>query len=781
MLPLLRQAVVLGAGTMGAQIAAHLANAGISSWLLDLPSDGPDRSQLARRSLQVLARTKPAPLYTPEAIELVQVGNLEDHLDRVSSCQWVIEAVAEDLEIKRALWAKVDSLLPPDAIASTNTSGLPVARIAQGRSKEFQARWLGTHFFNPPRYMKLLEVIPTAETSPAVIEMVTEMAERRLGKEVVIAKDRPNFIANRIGCFAALRAMELMQELDLTLEEVDELTGPLIGRPRTGTFRLADLIGLDVLVAVAENLYENLPEDPWRQHFRVPDFLHQMVSRDWKGSKSGQGFYRKSREGEILALDLGTMEYGSRRKVTIPSLNLLRNEADRATRLRALVQSQDQAERFLWPFFRDTLLYAADCIPEVTDRLSDMDRAMRWGFNWELGPFELWQEMGAETVADRARQEGVEPAAWVAGLLDQPHKAFYLHEPDGTRFFDPCLDEYQNLAQDREKIHLEILKNRQPAIFTNPGASLIDLGEGVACLEFHSKMNAIGPDLVRMAGQALEEVERNFIGLVVGNQGANFSAGANLLLLLLEAQQQNWEEIDLMIRRFQQMNVRFREAPFPVVAAPFHRVLGGGAEICLACDALVAVAETYFGLVEVGVGLIPAGGGCKEMLVRHLDREGGSDPVAGVRRAFEIMGRATVSSSAQEARRLRFLQATDDIEVHPDRLLFRAQEKVLSLAQAGYLPPPPNRKIRLVGSRGLAVLKISIHLLRRAGYLTDYDTVIAGKLAHVLTGGDINHAFEVPEQTLLDLEREAFLSLVAQRKTLERIQHTLKTGKPLRN
>ncbi len=781
MMPLLRRATVLGAGTMGAQIAAHLANAGISSWLLDLPSSGRDRSELARRSLQVLARMKPSPLYTPEAIELIEVGNFEDHLDQVSNCQWVIEAVAEDLEIKRALWAKVDPLLPPDTIASTNTSGLPVSQISRGRSEGFQEHWLGTHFFNPPRYMKLLEVIPTAQTLPEVVETVTQLAERRLGKGVVIAKDRPNFIANRIGCFAALRAMELMQELDLTLEEVDELTGPLIGRPRTGTFGLADLIGLDVLVAVADNLYENLPDDPWRKHFRVPDFLHQMVSQDWKGRKSGQGFYRKSREGEILALNLQTMQYGSRKKPAIASLDVLRNKADRATRLRALIQAQDQAGAFLWPFSRDTLLYAADCIPEVTDCLPDMDRAMRWGFNWELGPFELWQEVGTQAVAGRALQEGAELASWVTRLLHEPQKDFYLHEPSGKRFFDASKNRYLDLALDPEKIQLEIWKNRQPVIDSNPGASLIDLGEGVACLEFHSKMNTVGPDLVELAARALDEVERNFIGLVIGNQGANFSAGANLLLLLLEAQQQNWEEIDRMIRSFQQMNLRFQEAPFPVIAAPFQRVLGGGAEICLACDALVATSETYFGLVEVGVGLVPAGGGCKEMLIRHLDRESGSDPVPGVQRAFEIIGRATVSSSAHEARRLRFLRATDDIEVHPDRLLFRARGKVLSMAKAGYLPPQSNRNIQLVGDRGLAVLKISIHLLRRAGYLSDYDTTIAGKLAHILTGGDINHSFEAPERYLLELEREAFLSLVGQRKTLERIQHTLKTGKPLRN
>ena len=774
---------VLGAGTMGTQISAHLANVGIKTLLLDLPSQGSDRNAIARRAVEQLSSIQPPPLYSPDKLSLIQVGNFEDDLPRLSSCQWIIECVVEQLEIKHQLWEKIQPHWSSGTIVSTNSSGLPVAEIAQGRSEDFQKHWLGTHFFNPPRYMRLLELIPTDRTLPEVVETVATMGDRLLGKGIVIAKDRPNFIANRIGSFVAVRALELMQELGLTIEEVDTLTGPVTGFPKTGTFRLADLVGIDIMLDVVDNLYQNLPEDSWRESFRSTSLFKQLVERGWKGQKTGQGFYKKEGK-EILVLDPETFEYRKRKKPNLPSVEMVRNEASTMKRIGALLKSKDKAGAFLWPFFRDIFLYSAERIPEITDEFYQIDRAMRWGFNWVLGPFELWQELGLEEISERILEDGKVLPEWVKDLQEHEYKRFYVVASDHQLFFDLGTRGYQVLSQDPEKIQLTILKGQDKVIRSNAGASLVDLGDGVACLEFHAKMNAIGGDIVELARWAVDEVEKNFLGMVIGNQGENFSVGANLMLLLLEAQEGNREEIDQMVRAFQKMTLSFRYSARPVVAAPFQRVFGGGAEVCLGCDAVVASSEIYMGLVEVGVGLVPAGGGVKEMLIRHFQEAQlipDSDFLPALKKAFRTIGTAQVSRSGEDARRLHFLRPSDVVEINSERLLSRAKQEVIRLAEAGYVQPDPEQNIPALGSSALAVLKVGMHMMARAGYISEHDLLIGKKLAHILTGGDLNHPTTVSEQYLLDLEREAFLSLCGERKTLERIQHTLRTGKLLRN
>ena len=774
---------ILGAGTMGAQISAHFANVGIKTLLLDLPSEGSDRNSLARQAVERLSSIKPPPLFSPQKLSQIQVGNFEDDLPSLSSCQWIIECVVEKIEIKHKLWEKLEPHLSSGTIVSTNSSGLSVARIAQGRSEDFQRHWLGTHFFNPPRYMRLLELIPTASTLPEVVKAVASLGDRLLGKGIVIAKDRPNFVANRIGAFVAMRAMGLMEELDLSIEEVDTLTGPVMGFPKTGTFRLGDLVGIDIMLDVVENLYQNLPEDSWRESFRPPALYVQLLERGWKGLKTGQGFYKKEGK-EILVLDPETFEYQSRKRAKIPSVEMVRNESSTIKRIQTLLKSKDKAGAFLWPFIRDIFLYSAERVPEITDEYYQIDRAMRWGFNWEFGPFELWQELGLEEIVERIGEDGKVLPEWVEELQKGEQKRFYSVDADQQLFFDLGSRKFQGLDQDPDKIQLTILKRQNKVVRSNSGASLVDLGEGVVCLEFHSKLNAIGADIVNMARWAVEEVEKNFLGLVIANQGENFSVGANLMLLLLEAQEGNREEIDQMVRDFQRMTLSFRYSPKPVVAAPFQRVLGGGAEICLGCDAVVASSETYMGLVEVGVGLVPAGGGVKEMLIRHISDAHlipGADLLPVVKKAFQTIGTATVSRSGEDARRLQFLRPTDVVEINSERLIARAKQRVISLAEGGYVQPQQQQDIPVLGNSALAVLKVGLHLMRRAGYISDHDALIGKKLAYILAGGDTNHATTVSEQYLLDLEREAFLSLCGERKTLERIQHTLKTGKPLRN
>jgi 3-hydroxyacyl-CoA dehydrogenase len=789
---------VVGAGVMGAQIAAHLANAQYSVCLLDIvPTElTPEerskeltlshpqvRNRIVTKGLEGAKRSKPPALFLPECVQLIRLGNLEDNLSWLAEVDWIIEAVSEDFEIKVNLLRQIDKIRKTGTIVSSNTSGIPIKRLSAGLSQDFRSHWLGTHFFNPPRYMKLLEIIPTDETLPLVVETIAEIGDQRLGKGIVFAKDTPNFIANRIGTFGLQFAIQVMLEDGYSIDEVDEFTGPLTGRPKSATFRTLDIVGIDTFVHVTKNIYQNAPADEHRELFRVPEFIEQMVQRKWLGDKTGQGFYKKVGK-DILTLDLSTMEYGPRKKGKYTSLEMARTIEDVGERLKTIIKETDRAGSFIWKTLSEVLIYSANRIPEISDDIINIDNGMKWGFNWELGPFETWDALGVETVALRIEREGRAIPELVRKVLATSEKAFYFRRRGTLTYFDLKATEYKEVPRPPGILFLSSLKDQGKLIKKNSGASLIDLGDGVACVEFHSKMNSIGGDTLQMIQEGLKLTQESFQGLVIGNQGQNFSVGANLMLILLEAQDQNWEEIDAMIRSFQKTNMSIKYAEKPVVVAPFGMCLGGGCEVSLHASNLQAAAETYMGLVELGVGLIPAGGGTKEMLLRSqlwARRDPEEDLFPHLRRAFETIALGKVSGSALEARSLGFLRDSDGISMNRDRIIQDAKEKVLTLARQNYRKPLPQSNIVALGSKGLASLKLGIHLMYRAGYISEYDSFLATKLAYILCGGDCNTTQFVSGQDILDLEREAFLNLCGQRKTLERIQHMLQKGKPLRN
>jgi 3-hydroxyacyl-CoA dehydrogenase len=800
----IEKAAVLGAGTMGAQIAAHLANAGVPTLLLDivpreltaeqqakgLTFESKDvRNSLARAGLEAAKKAKPAAFFTSDVAPLVSTGNFEDDLAKLKDCDLIIEAVVENLEIKRSLYECVDQHRRAGSIVASNTSGIPIHLLAEGRSEDFRAHFLGVHFFNPPRYLHLVELIRTEWTKPEVSCFLFGFLDQRLGKGVVPAKDRPNFIANRIGTYGALHTIKTMLDDGYSIEEVDKMTGPAVGRPKSATFRTFDLVGLDVFSHVIKNLYEALPDDEEREMFVAPEFLTKMVAGGILGNKTKGGFYKRQQgEGgqkEFLVVDSATLEYRPAQRVKLPSLEVAKNIDDTAERIRGLVWGKDRAGAFLWKTFTRTLSYAAERIPEIADTVVEVDRAMSWGFGWELGPFAAWDAIGVERSVARMKEEGQRVPANVQKLLDAGAKSFYKQH-DGQKFyFDFGAEQYLPLSEPAGTIILKSVKDRTPVIKKNAGASLVDIGDGVACLEFHSKMNAIGGDTLQMLKQSLSEVEKNFVGLVVGNQGQNFCVGANIMLMLMEAQEENWEELDMMARVFQNSTMSLRYSAKPVVVAPFQMVFGGGCEMVLHGDRVRAAAETYIGLVEVGVGIIPAGGGTKEMLLRALDsipkNMNDADPFPFVKRAFETIALAKVATSAAEARILGFLGADDKISMNANRLIADAKKEVLALVASGYVQPQQRTDILALGNPALATLKLGIHQMKRAGFISDHDALIGEQLARILTGGDLNHATRVSEQYLLDLEREAFLSLVGTRKSQERIAQMLKTGKPLRN
>ena len=802
--------MVLGAGVMGARIAAHLANAGIPTDLLDIvPSSRTDREQkagltlespqvrnrIALAGLEAAKKSRPAAFFVPDHAKRITVGNFEDHLSRVADADWIIEAVVENLEVKRSLLARVDQLRRPGSIVSTNTSGLPVNQIAEGLGQDFRRHWLGTHFFNPPRYLRLLELIPGRDTLTEVIERLAEFADQRLGKGVIVAKDTPNFIANRIGTFSLVNLMRLVEQEGLTVEEVDALTGPAVGAPKTATFRLLDLVGLDIVAQVIGNIFENAPDDERRDFYRVPPFFQQMLQRNWLGNKAGQGFYKKvgkGEGGEILALDLKTLEYRPRQRPNFPLLEMVRNVDDPAERLRLLLNAEDRSGRFAWKALSEVLVYAACRIPEISDRILEIDQAMKWGFGWELGPFEMWDALGLAATVGRLEKEGRAVGENVRRMLAAGGTSFYRRQNGRAEYFDFGGGVYFLLEQPADIIVLADEKQRSRLIRKNPGASLVDLGDGVCCIEFHSKMNAIGPDILTMLQVGLEETARNFEAMVIANQGPNFSVGANLMLVLMAIQGEEWEEIELVIRQFQNVTQALKYSECPVVVAPFGMTLGGGCEIPLHAARICAHAELYTGLVETSVGLIPAAGGCKEMLIRANEAAGpDADIFEPTKEIFQQTAFAKVSTSAEEARRFRFLRPSDSITMNRDRLMADAKAAALEMVRSSRSAPAARlgnalgndlgNDLRVAGEAGLATLKLGIHLARQAEHITDHDALVARKLAHVLSGGNLSGNQRVSKQYLLDLEREAFLSLCGEKKTQERIAHTLKTGKPLRN
>ncbi|HLC02586.1 MAG TPA: 3-hydroxyacyl-CoA dehydrogenase/enoyl-CoA hydratase family protein [Anaerolineales bacterium] len=798
----IERVAVLGAGVMGSAIAAHLANAGASSFLLDIvPLDLTDedrrkgltrespsfRNRLAVRGLETALNASPPAFFSSKDAHLITIGNIEDHLGWLAQADWIIEAVAERLDVKQALFAKVEAHRKPGTLVSSNTSGIPVRALAEGRSQEFRQHFLGTHFFNPPRYMKLLELIPGPETLPEVIQEMAEFGERALGKGIVIAKDTPNFIANRIGTFGLFTVMRIMMEGDYSVEEVDWLTGPAIGRPKTATLRTADLVGLDTVAQIASNIAQGLSDDAERPAYAVPPFLQELVKRGWLGEKAGQGFYKriKGTEGsEILALDYKTMEYRPQRKVSFPSSDAIQGIEEPSERLRALAYADDRAGRFVWQVLRDTLGYAAQRVPEIADDIVSVDQAMRWGFGWALGPFEIWDTFGVEQASRRMEQEGKVLPSLVTKLLRSGDTSFYRREAGRLYAFDPAAGKKVEIQERPEIILLSALRERERVVARNPGASLIDLGDGVACLEFHSKSNAIGPDIVQMMRTSLELCAERFDALVIGNQGRHFCVGANLMALLFEAQDENWDEIDFMVRAFQSTAMAIKMFEKPVVAAPFVMTLGGGCEVCLHAAKIRAAAETYIGLPEVGVGLIPAGGGCKEMLLRSMEgipAELEIDLLPFFRHAFETIAFGKVSTSAKDAQRLGYLRPTDRFTMNQDRLIYEAKQAALAMVTEGYAAARPKDDIKVLGERGIAAAETQLYNMRSGAYMSDHDELIAKKLASVLAGGKVTPGTLVTEQYLLDLEREAFLSLCGERKSQERMQHMLRIGKPLRN
>jgi len=774
----IRRVAVLGAGTMGARIAAHFANAGVPVLLLDIVVPGqPNRNAAAMKGIENALKLRPGGFFTDDKAALVQPGNFEDHLEQLSECDWIVEAVVENLILKRDLWRKVEKVRKPDAIVSTNTSGIPLAEISEGFSTAFRTHFLGTHFFNPPRYLHLMELIPGAETAPEILAAVNDFADRRLGKGVVPTKDTPNFIANRIGSFFGGTIAKVMVEEDFTIEEVDALTGPLIGLPSTASFRLLDLVGLDVWAFVGSNLYTAVPDDPWRDRFQPTDFQKKMIERKWLGDKTGQGFYKRVGKGdnkEIQALDWKTLEYHPAVKPRFASVDAARDIENLGERLRTLVRSEDRAGRFLWRVFSDLFLYSAERIPEISDRIVEIDRAMRWGYANKLGPFELWDALGFVDVVTRLELDHRGLPQNVKDILSRGAISLYRHATgEGsarTEYFDFLSKSYQPLEARPGILSLPDVKRSNGVVQQNSGASLVDLGDGVLCVEFHSKMNALGEDNIGMLYAGLEETNRNFDAMVIANEGENFSVGANLVMVLLGAQEGEWEELNRAVHRFQQVNMALKYAAKPVVSAPFARTLGGGCEIVLHSTRSQASAETYIGLVEVGVGLIPGGGGCKELLLRLKDP----------RRVFELIGYAKVSTSAADAQKLGLLDRADSISMNPERLIGDAKALALSLVPQ-YSPGVPRTDVKVAGENGFALLKLGAWSARQGRFISDYDVTVAEKLGNVLTGGRLTGEQTVSEQYLLDLEREAFLSLCGNPKTQERMQHMLKTGKPLRN
>ena len=791
----IRRIAVLGAGTMGSRIAAHIANAGFPVLLLDMAQPG-EPNRLATRALEGLKKSKPAALASPDFASRIAIGNFDDDLPKLKDSDWVIEAVAENLEIKHSLLGRIATHLRPDAILTTNTSGLPIADIAQALPKDLRRRWFGTHFFNPPRYMQLLEIIATPETDPGAVATVSRFAEIYLGKSVVPANDRPNFVANRIGAFALLNTIRVMQQQGLSIEEVDALTGRPLGWPKTGTFRLADMVGLDVLGSVVRNFAANTKDE--RSDVQLPAFLDQMLERKWFGDKTGQGFYKKQKGAEAderLVLDHATLEYRPSQKPKIPALDLAKQIESLPERIRTLLGAnpeKDKAAAFYWQILPDLWLYAANRIGEISDSVADIDRAMRTGFNWELGPFQMWDAAGITETAAKQRAQGRNLPPALERLLSTGGSSWYRH--DGAEYFDPRSGEYVPVEPASAVVTLTRAKRAGGIVSENPGATLIDVGDGIGCIEFHTKMNALGGDIVSFVRQTLRsdsDAVRQFRGFVITNDAANFSAGANLVQLLLAAQDEEWDDIDLYIRAFQEMTQAIKFCPNPVVVAPFGLTLGGGCEVTLHGAARQPHLELYMGLVETGVGLIPAGGGCKEMTLRAIEIAAAAAPTASrsdsvqlhhaMRTLFENVALAKVSTSAFEARDLRYLHPSDGITMNRDRVLHDAKSRAVALADAGYRPPLPITDIPAPGESVLAALRLGVYMLRQGEYASDHDVTVATHLATILCGGNVTSGTPVSEQYLLDLEREHFLSLCGERKTQERIAHTLKTGKPLRN
>ncbi len=797
----IRKAAVLGAGVMGATIAAHLANVGIPSYLLDivpreltpeeekkgLALDSPEvRNRLSVTGKQELLKNKQKPLYTDSNVELITPGNFEDDIEKLKEVDWVIEVIVENMDIKKKVFKQVEENWTPGTIVSSNTSGLSINEMVSENSPEFRKHFLGTHFFNPPRWMKLLEIIPCKDTSEEVLSMMHRFCERVLGKGVVFAKDTPNFIANRIGTYAMVSTIKLMQKENMTIEEVDTITGPPMGHPKSASFRTLDMVGLDTFCHVAKTVYDKTDDPEEKEAFKTPEILDKMVENKMLGDKTKQGFYKKVKgEGgsEIYTLDYEKMEYRPQEKKRFDILGKTKQEGlEKGYKM--LVESDDPAGKFAWDVTRKTLIYSAKMIPEIADDVVNVDRAMRWGFNWKMGPFETWDTIGVRESVERMRSEGETVPANVEDMLDKGFESFYREDENGNlSYYDFASQSYKPVPISPEVISLPALKKQSKLVLGNDDGSLIDMGDGVCCLEQHSPQQALSNDFMELIFQAVEEVEKNFVGMVVGNQEKYFCVGANVVLMLMAAQSGEWDQINEMAKRYQDSLMTMKYSRFPVVAAPFQMTLGGGMEVAAHCDRVHAAADTFMGQVEIGMGLIPGAGGNKELMIRMtegLRDDVKVDRLPYVQKAFEAIAMGTVSSSAHHAMELGFLRETDKITINQDHLLHDAKNTVLGMAKEGYVPPK-QKPIKVLGEYGLATFKVGVQNMLWGGYITEYEQKIAEKIAYVLCGGNIKPNSLVSEQYLLDIEREAFLELLGEEKTQERINHFLTTGKPLRN
>jgi len=797
---IIKKVAVLGSGVMGSRIACHFANIGVQVLLLDIvPKElTPDeekkgltleskavRNRIVNSSLDAALKSNPSPIYRKSDARLIQTGNFEDNMKDIATADWTIEVVVENLKIKKIVYDQVEQHRKPGTLISSNTSGIPIHMMLEGRSDDFRKHFCGTHFFNPPRYLKLLEIIPTPETDPAIVDFLMHYGDLYLGKTTVLAKDTPAFIANRVGIYAIMQGLQVMNKLGLNVDEVDRISGPIIGRPKSATFRTLDVVGLDTLANVANGLYQTGEKDESRELFQLPGYLQKMVENKWLGDKTGQGFYKKTKDAkgktEILTLDLNTLEYGPKQRAKFQSLEVLKPIEDLKKRVKAFSGQSDKAAQFFNESLYGLFQYVSNRIPEISDELYRIDDAMRAGFGWELGPFEYWDAIGAREGVQRMIENGYQPAAWVEEMLNSGKESFYIVENGNRRYYDINSKEYKAIPGAENFIILENLRGNK-VIWKNTGATITDLGDGILNVEFHTKMNTMGGDVIMALNKGIDLAEKDFRGMVVGNQGANFSAGANVGLIYMYALDQDFDELNMIIRQFQNTMMRMRYSAIPVVGAPHGLTLGGGCELNLHVDHIQAAAETYMGLVEFGVGLIPGGGGTKEMTLRAADMYADGDiEYNDLKNVFLNIGMAKVSTSAKEAVDLGFMRKSDGITINSNRLIADAKAQAILLAEAGYTKPVQRTNIKVQGRGALGMFLTGANAMFTGRYMSEHDLKISQKLAYVMCGGDLSAPTEVSEQYLLDLEREAFLSLTGERKTLERIQSILTTSKPLRN
>jgi 3-hydroxyacyl-CoA dehydrogenase len=797
----INKVAVLGSGIMGSRIACHFANIGVEVLLLDIaPKELNDeetakglaitnpvvKNRIVNTALQTTVKTNPSPIYSQGVLKRISTGNFEDDMPKIANYDWIIEVVVENLEIKKKVFEQVEQFRKPGTLVTSNTSGIPIHMMAEGRSEDFKTNFCGTHFFNPPRYLRLLEIIPTTYTNPEIIDFLMYYGDKFLGKTTVLCKDTPAFIANRVGVYSIMSLLHLVEKMGLTVEEVDKFSGPALGRPKSATFRTTDVVGLDTMVKVSKGLYDNCPEDKAHELFRLPEYVQKMEANNWLGDKTKQGFYKKTKSAEgkteILALDLKTLEYRQQEKVKSATLEITKTIENVKDRMKVFVAGKDKAGELFRASFFGLFEYVSDRIPEIADELYRIDDAMRAGFGWELGPFEVWDAIGISASVDGMKQYGHTPATWVTEMLAAGYTSFYKVEDGIKKYYDIPTKSYKPIPGTDSFIILDNLRSNK-VLFKNGGASIIDLGDGILNVEFHSKMNTIGGDTLAAINKAIDMAEKDYRGVVIGNDGANFSAGANVGMIFMMAVEQEWDELNMAVRLFQNTSMRIRYSSVPVVVAPHNLTLGGGCEFSLHADFVQLNAETYMGLVEFGVGVIPGGGGSKEFALRASDEYKADQIVQNTMKdRFLTIGMAKVSTSAVEAFELGYLQKDKyAISMNRSRLIADAKAKAIELADAGYTKPIQRKDIKVLGKQGLGIVYAGANTMYSGNYISEHDKKISEKLGWVMCGGDLSSPTEVTEQYLLDLEREAFLSLCGERKTLERIQSIVTKGKPLRN